>query len=238
MTALVIDNLSHGFGARQVLSDVDLSVDPGSLTVLLGLNGAGKTTLVSLVTGLYNARQGDIRIFGHSIRRDRLPALASLGVVFQMPTLDLDLTVDQNMAYHGSLHGLSRKEAQERAAEELERLGVGDRRYEKVRSLSGGLRRRVEIARALLHHPKILIVDEATAGLDVAGRQLLLTHVRSLCREGLSVLWATHTLEEVEPDDPLVMLHEGNVRWRGKARDLAADGDLEAAFLRLTGRSS
>ncbi|MGO4573288.1 ATP-binding cassette domain-containing protein [Microvirga sp. 2TAF3] len=201
MTALVIENLSHGFGTRQVLSHADLVVEPGSFAVLLGPNGAGKTTLVSLVTGLYNAHQGDIRIFGHSIRRNPLPALAELGVVFQMPTLDLDMSVEQNMLYHGSLHGLSRREAKERADEELERLGVRNRRADKVRALSGGLRRRVEIARALLHRPKFLIVDEATAGLDVSSRQLLLNHVRSLCREGLSVLWATHMLDEVAPSD-------------------------------------
>ncbi|KLK93636.1 ABC transporter ATP-binding protein [Microvirga vignae] len=234
MTALAIENLSHGFGARRALYDVNLSMEPGSFTVLLGPNGAGKTTLVSLVTGLYSAQQGDIRIFGHSIRRDPLPALASLGVVFQMPTLDLDLTVAQNMAYHGALHGLSRREGMERAGKELARLEVSDRQGDKVRALSGGLRRRVEIARALLHRPQFLIVDEATAGLDVAGRQLLLTHVRSLCREGLSVLWATHMLDEVEPADQLVVLHRGSVRWTGEAREFAPGQTLEAAFLQLT----
>ena len=238
MTALVVENLSHGFGARQVLSDVNLSVEPGSFTVLLGSNGAGKTTLVSLVTGLYDARHGDIRIFGHSIRRNRLSALASLGIVFQMPSLDLDMSVEQNMIYHGSLHGLSRREARERAGEELERLGVGKRRAEMVRALSGGLRRRVEIARALLHRPKFLIVDEATAGLDVAGRQLLLNHVRSLCRDGLSVLWATHLLDEVASSDRIVVLHQGHVRWTGQAAGLASARTLEAAFLDLTGGAS
>jgi ABC-2 type transport system ATP-binding protein len=236
MTALAIENLSHGFGSRRALIDVNLSVEPGSFAVLLGPNGAGKTTLISLAMGLYSAQQGDIHIFGRSIRRNPLPALASLGVVFQMPTLDLDLTVDQNMTYHGALHGLSRREARERAFEELERFGVNDRQDDKVRSLSGGLRRRVEIARALLHRPKLLIVDEATAGLDVAGRQLLLTHVRSLCRQGLSVLWATHMLGEVEPSDQLIILHQGNVRWEGEASDFAPDGALEAAFLKITGR--
>jgi ABC-2 type transport system ATP-binding protein len=107
-----------------------------------------------------------------------------------------------------------------------------------VRSLSGGLRRRVEIARALLHRPKLLIVDEATAGLDVAGRQLLLTHVRSLCLHGLSVLWATHMLGEVEPSDQLIILHQGKVRWEGEASGLAPDGILESTFLQITGRSA
>jgi ABC-2 type transport system ATP-binding protein len=238
MTALAIENLSHGFGDRKVLSDVNLSVEPGTFMVLLGPNGAGKTTLISLVTGLYDAQQGDIFIFGHSIRRDPLPALASLGVVFQMPTLDLDLTVEENLTYHAALHGLSRKETAKRASTELDRLGVAERSRDKVRALSGGLRRRVEIARALLHNPRLLIVDEATAGLDVAGRQLLLKHVRSLCAEGLSVLWATHMLDEVEADDRLAVLHRGSVRWMGVAGELASSGMLETAFLRLTGEAA
>jgi ABC-2 type transport system ATP-binding protein len=234
MTALAIENLSHGFGERQALSGVSLSVEQGAFTVLLGPNGAGKTTLISLVTGLYSAQQGDVRIFGHSIRRDPMPALASLGVVFQMPTLDLDLTVEQNLAYHAALHGLPRREAARRVGVELEHLGMSDRRSDKVRSLSGGMRRRVEIARALLHCPKFLIVDEATAGLDIAGRQWLLKHVRSLCRQGLSVLWATHLLDEVEPGDRLVVLHRGTVRWTGEAREFASETSLESAFLQLT----
>jgi ABC-2 type transport system ATP-binding protein len=238
MTALAIENLSHGFGERQVLSGVSLSVEQGSFTVLLGPNVAGKTTLISLVTGLYSAQQGDVRIFGRSIRRDPVPALASLGVVFQMPTLDLDLTVEQNLAYHAALHGLPRREAAEHSGVELEHLGMSDRRSDKVRSLSGDMRRRVEIARALLHRPKFLIVDEATAGLDIAGRQWLLKHVRSLCRQGLSVLWATHLLDEVEPGDRLVVLHRGTIRWAGEARGLASDTSLESAFLQLTGSAA
>ncbi|WP_457093146.1 ABC transporter ATP-binding protein [Microvirga sp. P5_D2] len=238
MTALVIENLSHGFGQRKALSDVSLSVDPGAFMVLLGPNGAGKTTLVSLVTGLYNAQQGDIRIFGHSIRRDPLPALADLGVVFQMPTLDLELTVMDNLAYHAALRGLSPAKGLKRASIELERLGIAERARDKVRALSGGLRRRVEIARALLHDPRLLIVDEATAGLDVAGRHMLLTHVRSLCGDGISVLWATHMLDEIEPADRLAVLHRGLVRWTGAASELASPENLEAAFLQLTGEAA
>jgi ABC-2 type transport system ATP-binding protein len=235
MTALSIEGLSHGFGKRQALSDVNLEVEPGTFTVLLGLNGAGKTTLVSLVTGLYNAQRGEIRVFGHSMRETPLLGLARMGVVFQMPTLDPDLTVASNLAYHAALHGLSRRDAVERERTELQRFGIADRRLDRVRALSGGQRRRVELARALLHQPKLLIVDEATAGLDVAARRLFLEHVRSLCREGLSVLWATHLLDEVEPGDPLLVLHRGELCWTGKAAELASGGSLANAFLSLTG---
>jgi ABC-2 type transport system ATP-binding protein len=234
VTALAVQDLSHSFGLRRALDGVSFEVRPGSFTVLLGPNGAGKTTLVSLATGLYHARHGEIRVFGHSLREAPLPALAKTGVVFQMPTLDLDLTVAENLAYHGALHGLSRRDALERGRAELARLGAADRFSDKIRSLSGGLRRRVEIARALLHEPKLLILDEATAGLDVAGRRTLLQSIRALCRGGMSVLWATHMLEEVEGDDPLVVLHHGRVRWTGPARELAGAGPLAQAFLQLT----
>lgn len=238
MTALAIDDLSHGFGARAALRNVSLCVAPSSFTVLLGLNGAGKTTLVSLITGLYHARSGEIRVFGRSLRHEPLEALAALGVVFQMPTLDLDLTVAENLRYHGALHGLSRAEAQARAAAELGRLGVLDRTGERVRALSGGLRRRVEIARALMHRPRLLVLDEPTVGLDAAARKGILAHVRSLCRdEELAVLWTTHLMDEVEAEDAMVVLHEGALRWTGMAQDLpaaAGGGTLPDAFLVLT----
>jgi ABC-2 type transport system ATP-binding protein len=208
--------------------------------VLLGPNGAGKTTLISLVTGLYAARKGEISILGHRLRSEALRALAELGVVFQASTLDLDLTVSENLLYFGALQGLARSTAKERMLDELARLDVADRLNDKVRALSGGLRRRVEIARALIHRPRLLIVDEATVGLDVPARRSLLQHVRALCRdENLSVLWATHMLDEVEPGDPLVVLHEGGLCWQGLARDLSPTADsFPDAFLKLTGRAA
>jgi ABC-2 type transport system ATP-binding protein len=240
VTALVVDHLSHGFGKRPALRDISFTLDAGSFTVLLGPNGAGKTTLVSLVTGLYASREGEIRIFGHSLRREPLLALAKLGIVFQAPTLDLDLTVAENLAYYGALHGMSPRIAAERAQIELGILGLSDRSTDKVRTLSGGLRRRVEIARALLHQPRLLIVDEATVGLDVAARLALLRSIRSLCRDkGLSVLWTTHLLDEVEPSDPLIVLHEGSIQWTGLAGGASQGAEsLSEAFLRLTGEAA
>ncbi|MEZ0171294.1 ABC transporter ATP-binding protein [Microvirga sp. TS319] len=240
MTALVLDDLSHHFGKRRALSEVGFCVEPGMFCVLLGPNGAGKTTLISLVTGLYAARHGDISVLGYRLRTEPLKALAQLGVVFQASTLDLDLSVSENLLYFGSLHGLSRRDAKERSAVELERLGIAERIDEKVRNLSGGLRRRVEIARALIHRPRVLIVDEATIGLDVPTRRALLQHVRVLCRDqGLSVLWATHMLDEVEPGDRLVVLHQGRVCWQGQAQDLSLTAsDLSEAFVRLTGQAA
>lgn len=236
MKVLSIQGLSHAFGHRQALRALDLWIDEGRFAVLLGPNGAGKTTLVSLLTGLYAAQHGEISILGHSLRKSPLEALAALGVVFQSPTLDLDLSVIENLRYHGALRGLSRSEADQRAITELSRFGMEERTHDKVRTLSGGLRRRVEVARALMHGPQLLIVDEATAGLDVATRQLLMAHVRRLCDEHmLSVLWTTHLLDEVEPNDALFVLHRGMICWQGDAGGLMLEGrGLTDAFLRLT----
>jgi ABC-2 type transport system ATP-binding protein len=206
--------------------------------LLLGPNGAGKTTLFSLATGLYHARSGHVRIFGHDMHAEPASALAEIGVVFQQPTLDLDLTVDENLAYHAALHGLPRTLADERGREELDRLGMLERRKERVRALSDGQRRRVEIARALMHRPRLLLLDEPTTGLDVAGRRVLLDHVRRLCgSRGIAVLWATHLLEEVQPRDALLVLHEGRIRWAGPAAAITLQlgtADLPAAYARLT----
>lgn len=232
----MVESLSHDFGKRRALKDVSFSVGAGTFTVLLGPNGAGKTTLISLITGLYAAQRGEVHILGHRMRKEPLQALSRIGVVFQAPTLDLDLSVSENLLYFGALHGLSGRDAKQRSHMELDRVGLADRANDKVRSLSGGLKRRVEIARALLHRPSLLIVDEATVGLDVPARRSLLEHVRALCREqSLSVLWATHMLDEVEPGDPLVVLHQGSLCWQGTAHELSRTAaSLSDAFLKLT----
>lgn len=239
MNALVAKGVSHAFGGRAALQDVSFAVPEGSFTLLLGANGAGKTTLVSLVTGLYHARHGEILIFGASLRGNISQALMQMGIVFQQPTLDLDLSVRENLRYHAALHGLSRRVALERAAEELARIGISDRAGEKVRALSGGLRRRVELARALLHRPRLLILDEPTVGLDLATRRAILAHIRALRDEqGLSVLWTTHLMDEVEPRDDVVILRDGRLLRQGRASDImdaCGATSMNEAFLASTG---
>jgi ABC-2 type transport system ATP-binding protein len=221
ITALSIQGLGHRFGPRQVLKNVTFSVAPGDFTVLLGLNGAGKTTLFSLATRLYAQAEGTICVFGMDIRERMLECLRQMGIVFQQPTLDLDLSVDQNLFYHCALHGLPHREAARRIAAEVERVGLIGQRRDKVRQLSGGQRRRVEIARALLHQPRLLLLDEPTVGLDIASRQFMLDHVRRLCREaGLAALWATHLIDEVGEGAQVVVLHKGEVRADGAAAEL------------------
>lgn len=237
--ALVVSGVSHKFGDYLALDNVSLSVPRGVFTVLLGLNGAGKSTLFSLITRLYDNVSGEIRIFGHDVRRRPMAALQQLGVVFQSRTLDTDLTLRQNLNYHAALHGISRRQASPRVAEALQTVGLIDRADEKVRALSGGQARRVEIARCLLHKPGLLLLDEATVGLDIGSRESVVGIVRSLvAKSGLGVLWATHLMDEIAPTDRVVVLHKGKVLFAGSVPEmLEATGakDIRAAFRSMTG---
>jgi len=236
--ALVVSSLTHKIGERVVLQDVTLTVPAGRLVTLLGPNGAGKTTMLSLVTRLYTAQQGSIGVFGHDVRKESSAALSMMGVVFQQRAIDPDLTARQNLAYHAALHGLSRRVAKARIAAELERMNLVKDADRKIRTLSGGESRRIEIARALLHNPLLLLCDEATVGLDVRSRADILGDVRGLVRDrGVAVLWATHLIDEVEPDDLIIILHRGRILRQGRPEEIAqalgAEG-LNDAFRRAT----
>src|SRR5467141_2131981 len=236
--SLAIEGFSHSYGVRRALVDVSFTIAPASFTALLGLNGAGKSTLFSLVTRLFGIQAGRIAIFGHDIRLAPGEALRLLGVVFQPRTLDLDLSVTQNLLYHAALHGIDRREARLRSGEVLTRIGLADRAGSKVRDLSGGQMRRLEIARALLHRPRLLLLDEATVGLDVKARADILGHVRRLVTEqGIGVLWATHLFDEIIPSDDLVVLHQGRVLAHGQVARIIADTatqDINSSFMCLT----
>ncbi|WGD54767.1 ABC transporter ATP-binding protein [Bradyrhizobium sp. CB1650] len=237
--ALSIDGVSHAYGPRRALIDVSFSVAPASFTALLGLNGAGKSTLFSLITRLFGIQTGRVGIFGHDIGSSPGEALRLLGVVFQPRTLDLDLSLTQNLLYHAALHGIGRREAATRSAELLGRIGLADRAGSKVRDLSGGQMRRLEIARALLHRPRLLLLDEPTVGLDVKARADIISHVRQLVSEqGIGVLWATHLFDEITDGDDLVVLHQGKVLAKGPVGRVVAEAgaqDVNTAFMRLTG---
>lgn len=234
MTGLTVENLAHAYGPRRALDRVSLSVTPGEFRALLGPNGAGKSTLFALLTGLFAARSGRITIAGHDLARAPLKALARLGVVFQQPTLDPDLTVRRNLLYFAALHGLSGREAERRAAAALDRLGMAERAGEVVRALNGGHRRRMEIARALMHRPEVLLLDEPTVGLDAAARAAIVAHVHDLAAEGMAVLWATHLVDEVHAGDALTILHQGRVLADGRTEAICAGRPLAEVFLDLT----
>lgn len=237
--ALSVEHVSHAYGARLALDDVSFIVRPGSFTVLLGLNGAGKSTLFSVVTHLYAPKSGLVRIFGHDVARESGAALSRLGVVFQSRTLDPDLSVEQNLAYHAALQGMPGAERRERQKVLLERVGLADRVRDKARHLSGGQSRRIEIARALLHRPKLILLDEPTAGLDIKARADVLAIVRDLARdEGVGVLWTTHLVDEIRDEDHVVVLHKGRVCADAACGVMIAGAgaaDIGDAFTKITG---
>lgn len=217
MTALEITEVSHYFGSFCALDNVSVDISPGDFTVLLGLNGAGKTTLYSLITRLYNNISGSVKIYGYDVRDQSSEALKNIGVVFQQPTLDLDLSIKENLHYHASLHGISVKEASRRIEDEMNRINMLEKINMKVRSLSGGQRRRVEIARSLLHKPKLLLLDEPTVGLDIGSRQMILSHVKKLCKEeNLAVLWATHLIDEIDKGENVIIIDKGKILVSGE----------------------
>lgn len=237
-SALTIENLDFSYGGKKALDHVSFSVQSGTCTLLLGPNGAGKSTLFSLITRLYDARNGRIELCGFDIKQQTLKALAKLGVVFQQTTLDMDLTVMQNLRYHTALHGMSKKAALQSIQQELERLNMYDRRFEKIRQLNGGHRRRVEIARALLHKPSLLLLDEPTVGLDVPSRQALVEYVHRLAAdEKIAVLWASHLIDEIFPEDHLIVLHKGRIKAKGTVDEvlkLTGTARISDAFFKLT----
>ena len=237
--ALEVERVSHRYGTRVALNDVSLAVRRSSFTVLLGLNGAGKSTLFSLITRLFAIRSGRIRILGHDVVSEPGAALSKLGVVFQSRALDVDISVRQNLMYHAALHGIARKRAEALIREVLERVAMGDRSRDRVASLSIGQMRRIEIARALLHHPRLLLLDEPTVGLDIKARADILDHVRKLSsNEGIGVLWATHLIDEAGTGDDVVVLHRGRVLAHGTVGEIISQSggtDLRDTFNRLTG---
>lgn len=211
MATLLLDRVGKRHGRIQALSDVSFQADAGEVLIVLGPNGAGKTTLVQILTALYPPDRGRVEVLGIDLVRYPIRALRGIGAVFQEQILDLDLSVRANLRFHAALHGLSRAEADARIAGLMARFGLADRLRDRARMLSGGNRRRLELARALLHEPRLLILDEPTVGLDPASRAGLLEHVRGLSREGVTVLWTTHLLDEIAPGDRVLRLDGGRL---------------------------
>src|SRR5579862_7364056 len=236
--ALLLDNVVKTYGAIRAVDGVGFKASAGEFIALLGPNGAGKTTLFQLLSGLYVPDSGRIEIVGQDMLRHPVPALAMLGIVFQQPTLDLELSVTGNLLFHAGLHGIPRAVAKPRIAAELARLGLADRAHDQTAQLSGGNRRRVELARALLHDPRVLLMDEPTVGLDPASRSDLLKLLLAMRRErAVAVLWATHLCDEVGDADRVIVMHRGKVLTdTTPAALLTATGTatIEQAFLAMT----
>jgi len=242
VSALQVTDVAYSYKQIKALDNVSLTVDRGRFVALLGANGAGKTTLFSIITGLYRAHAGSVTVMNHSLESESLKALACLGVVFQKSTLDMDLTVVQNLRYAADLQGLTSQHAKEKIDAAISQHDMADYLGRKVGALSGGQKRRVELARALLHSPRLLLLDEPTVGLDMASRTEFVAHVKSLCQsQRTGVLWATHLLDEVGSEDEVYILDSDNIVIEGGVGELLTQHgakDISDLFQRVTVKSS
>ena len=226
---LEIENLSHSYQTRRALNNVSFSVSSGEIFELLGPNGSGKTTLFRILSTLIPVTSGTVRILGYDLTTEVKAIRKLLGVVFQHPGLDVKLTVTENLRHHGHLYGLSGKVLHHRIAELLEHVGVSDRATDRVEVLSGGLQRRVEIAKAMLHSPRVLLLDEPTSGLDVTARRQLNDYLRVLAdTENILVLLTTHLLDDAEACNRVGILDNGSLVALGAPDELKAQvgGDV------------
>ena len=238
LNILRVSKIKKYYNDFLALDNVNLNIKCGEFVALLGPNGAGKSTLFSILSGMIQADEGDCLIDGNNIIHKSVDALKKLGIVFQQPTIDMELTVIENLFFHARLHGISLKNLKHNITKELETYKLETKINKKVRTLSGGERRKIELIRALLHSPRVLLMDEPTVGLDPKSRQDLLSKILKLKNtKGLSVLWTTHLVDEAEKADKIIILNKGKVLKEGNHNSLireASTNTLGEAFLKLT----
>jgi ABC-2 type transport system ATP-binding protein len=226
MLALDIYNLHKVFkkpdGSEfSALKDVSMQVPEGKIYGLLGPNGAGKSTLINIISGILASNQGSVKVFDHDVGHETRITKQLLGVVPQEIVIELAFTVEEVLYYFGGMYGVAKKEREKRITEVLEDLSLSDKRKEKARSLSGGMKRRLMIAKAIFHRPKFLILDEPTAGVDVALRQKIWELVRRINKEGTTILFTTHYLEEAEQlCESITLINHGQVIKQGKLAEI------------------
>ncbi|MBI3837217.1 MAG: ABC transporter ATP-binding protein [Planctomycetia bacterium] len=210
--AIRASHLEYHYGRRTALADLSLEVARGEIFALLGPNGGGKTTLFRLLSTLIPLERGEVEILSFNLRTQSAAVRRAIGVVFQAPSLDKKLTVAENIRHQGRLYGIAGATLRRREAEMLERLGLAQRAGERVETLSGGLRRRVELAKGMIHHPMLLVLDEPSTGLDPGARSDLWNYLRTLRDErGVTIVLTTHLLEEADKADRIAILHEGQL---------------------------
>jgi len=239
--ALEITNLVKRYPTgTEALRQVSLDIETGEFFGLLGPNGAGKSTLIHCTTGLAQPTSGSIRVFGHDAIEHYAEARLAVGLAPQDLNLDWFLTLEETLDYHGGYFGMPKKERKERTAELLEAFSLSEKKDERTQTLSGGMKRRLILARALMHRPRLLILDEPTAGVDVELRLELWQYVQSINEEGTTILLTTHYLEEAERlCDKIAFINDGQIVAKGTSPELAAQFEvatLEDAYLELVGR--
>ena len=223
LPALDVSNLIHRYGDREALRGLSFSVPAGEVFGLLGPNGGGKTTLFRIVSTLMRPTSGEVLVFGDDVTRRPDLVRRRLGVVFQAPALDVRLTVEENLKHQGHLYGLRGRPLAARIDEALERVGLGDRAHDLVSTLSGGLQRRAELAKALLHQPALLVLDEPTTGLDPGARRDVWRHLLALRdRDRTSIVLTTHLMDEAARCDRVGIIHEGRLVAIGAPQALTA----------------
>lgn len=237
-----LEHVTKKFGDVTAVNDVSFEVHKGELFALLGPNGAGKSTTIKMLTTLLKPTGGKLTLAGHDVTKSQDAARKSFGIVFQDPSVDTELTAYENMELHAVFYGMSRKAARPRIKELLSLVELWDRRDTPVKNFSGGMKRRLEIARGLLHHPHVLFLDEPTLGLDTQTRNLLWDYVQKMSKtEGMTVFFTTHYLEEAEANaDRIGIIDHGKLIALGTATELRKLTDttsLEEAYLALTGRT-
>lgn len=238
---IVAKHLTKKYKETTAVDDISFEVPEGSLFAFLGPNGAGKSTTIKMLTTLLTPTSGELTLNGYNVAKEQIQVRRSFGIVFQDPSLDDELTAYENMQLHGVMYGLSKKQYQVRIKELLELVELYDRRNHKVKTYSGGMKRRLEIARGLLHHPKVLFLDEPTLGLDTQTRNLLWDYVKKLNKkENMTIFFSTHYLEEAEQvADLIAIIDHGKIVARGTSKELeklTSTHSLEDAYLELTGK--
>lgn len=219
-----VENLTHQYGSKKALDKLSFSVGRGEIFGFLGPNGGGKTTAFKILSTLFPCEPGQVMIFGLDLAQDRTAIRRKMGVVFQAPALDKKLRVNENLRHQGHLHALSGTDLTGRIERDLGRVGLKERANDKVETLSGGLQRRVELAKALLNDPELLILDEPSTGLDPAARKEFWGHLEKLRKDkGMTVLVTTHYLEEADRCDRLLILNEGKKVALGRPEELKAE---------------
>src|SRR3990167_9447292 len=241
-SAIEAEGVTKRFGKLVAVDDISFKVDGGEIFAFLGPNGAGKSTTIKMLTTMLRPSSGKLYLAGHDVTREQAAARKSFGIVFQDPSLDDELTAYENMEFHGVLYGVEKVLRKTRIEELLKFVDLWDRKDNFVKEFSGGMKRRLEIARGLLHHPKILFLDEPTLGLDPQTRNHMWSYLKDLNqKEGTTIFFTTHYMEEADRvANKIAVIDHGKIVAQGTPGEIkqqAGEANLEDAFIKLTGHA-